>query len=165
MWSEFSILIYLDSPGDQEREAWASWWCWRVGVGVGSAVWGLCVEGAGGSVRPLLMVATLLASIMAIVVGTVALFTRYGGEQEWAPLRIRTSVFSFAVVSRAEILFMILLPQAALAGEAARVPHPRPGHGRRRRGRGRGGRLAGPECPQRRYRSLKDSADCDWSDE
>nr|XP_027237350.1 uncharacterized protein LOC113828547 isoform X2 [Penaeus vannamei] len=42
------------------------------------------------------------------------------------------------------------LHQAALAGEAARVPHPRPGHGRRRRGRGRGGRLAGPECPERR---------------
>lgn len=68
--------LLLATVGDQEREAWASWWCWRVGVGVGSAVWGLCVEGAGGSVRPLLMVATLLASIMAIVVGTVALFTR-----------------------------------------------------------------------------------------
>ncbi|XP_063607703.1 uncharacterized protein LOC134782223 isoform X1 [Penaeus indicus] len=68
--------LLLATVGDQEREAWASWWCWRVGVGVGSAVWGLCVEGAGGSVRPLLMVATLLASIVAIVVGTVALFTR-----------------------------------------------------------------------------------------
>ncbi|XP_042890262.1 uncharacterized protein LOC122265130 isoform X2 [Penaeus japonicus] len=68
--------LLLATVGDQEREAWASWWCWRVGVGVGSAIWGLCVEGAGGSVRPLLMVATLLASIVAIVVGTVALFTR-----------------------------------------------------------------------------------------
>ncbi|XP_071530453.1 uncharacterized protein [Panulirus ornatus] len=78
MWITIKYnALLLATVSDQEREAWASWWSWRVGLGVGSAVWGLCVSGVGGRIRPLLPHATVLAAGMAAAVGGVAFLTRH----------------------------------------------------------------------------------------
>nr|XP_045604818.1 uncharacterized protein LOC123762351 isoform X2 [Procambarus clarkii] len=68
--------LLLATVSDQEREAWASWWCWRLGVGVGAAVWGSGVQGAGQTVRPLLLHATLISATIASTVGVTAIITR-----------------------------------------------------------------------------------------
>ncbi|KAK3867171.1 hypothetical protein Pcinc_027353 [Petrolisthes cinctipes] len=68
--------LLLATVSDQEREAWASWWCWRVGVGVGAILWGVGVTGSGGRVEPLLLLATLLAGILASTVGVAAIINR-----------------------------------------------------------------------------------------
>ncbi|KAG0729630.1 hypothetical protein GWK47_029956 [Chionoecetes opilio] len=68
--------LLLATVSDQEREAWASWWCWRLGVSVGAAVWGAGVSGAGEKVRPLLLPATLITAILATFLCVTAVLSR-----------------------------------------------------------------------------------------
>ncbi|KAK8735094.1 hypothetical protein OTU49_005489 [Cherax quadricarinatus] len=65
--------LLLATVTDQEREAWASWWCWRLGLSLGAVVWG---AGIGKSVRSLLLPATLISAAVASTVGVAAIITR-----------------------------------------------------------------------------------------
>lgn len=68
--------LLLATVSDQEREAWASWWCWRLGLGLGAAMWSVGVSGAGGRVRPLLLQAALVAATLASVLCVTAVVAR-----------------------------------------------------------------------------------------
>lgn len=68
--------LLLATVSDQEREAWASWWCWRFGLSVGAAVWGVGVSGMGEKVRPLLLLATIASAILAFSLCVTAVLSR-----------------------------------------------------------------------------------------
>lgn len=57
--------LLLATVSDQEREAWASWWCWRLGLAIGAAMWGAGLSGSDGRVQPLVLLATIAAAILA----------------------------------------------------------------------------------------------------
>ncbi|KAG7155603.1 hypothetical protein Hamer_G015972 [Homarus americanus] len=77
MWiSVKNNALLLATVTDQEREAWASWWCWRLGLGLGAVLWGMGVQTVGERIRPLLLHATLISAAMASTVGVAAIVTR-----------------------------------------------------------------------------------------